>query len=488
MSERQITLNDLYQGVQGRLLLINELSRSIGEHLSEQEWHHFIQVGLQEKRLTLYAGIGMHDQLRWGWLPQKILTCRRCGSGETMMRWSFCATCQRNCPYCTACLQMGKIRSCSVLVHGRSSSSTVAAPPIQVEAYSPNRLQTDWGLSPAQADAASEALHYVQYGDDSRRLFLIWAVTGSGKTEMMFPLIDAITMRGGLVCIATPRKDVVVELAPRLEERFPSLTMAVLYGGSDPTWHTPALTLATTHQLLRFEHAFDLIVIDEVDAFPYHNDRLLNFAAERAVQPAGKRVFLSATPPVELRRSAAKGRLAHVKVPCRFHGYPLPVPQLIVARSRSKRWDQLIKHLKMSIHRRAQIFLFVSRINVTEQIVQALRRVFPNETIAGTSSVDSQRAEKVKQFRNREIRLLVTTTILERGVTVARSDVFVYEADATLFDEAALVQMAGRAGRKIEDPSGYVYFFAQERTRSIGQAIKQIKRMNQEANRKGFLR
>lgn len=103
--------------------------------------------------------------------------------------------------------------------------------------------------------------------------------------------------------------------------------------------------------------------------------------------------------------------------------------------------------LQRSLDRKAQIFLFVSRIAHIEGLLQLLRRMFPGISIEGTSSQDPGRAEKVLKFRDRTISLLVTTTILERGVTVPHSDVFILDADSGLFDEAALVQMAGRAGR-----------------------------------------
>ena len=90
-------------------------------------------------------------------------------------------------------------------------------------------------------------------------------------------------------------------------------------------------------------------------------------------------------------------------------------------------------------------------------------------------------------FREREIRLLVTTTILERGVTIPRSDVFILDADNGLFDEASLVQMAGRAGRSMDDPAGRVVFASSRRTRSQVKAVAQIRKMNTIAHRKGYL-
>jgi competence protein ComFA len=108
--------------------------------------------------------------------------------------------------------------------------------------------------------------------------------------------------------------------------------------------------------------------------------------------------------------------------------------------------------------------------------------------IEGTSSKDPNRAEKVQRFRDKQIRLLVTTTILERGITIPKSDVYILDADNSLFDEAALVQMAGRAGRSAEDPAGKVYFAGKERTNSQSEAIKQIKKMNKLARKQGYFK
>ena len=77
---------------------------------------------------------------------------------------------------------------------------------------------------------------------------------------------------------------------------------------------------------------------------------------------------------------------------------------------------------------------------------------------------------------------------MERGVTIPKSDVYIVGADSPLFDQAALVQMAGRAGRSQDDPRGKVCMLASEKTRSQVQAIRQIRAMNKLAKRKGYLR
>ncbi|WP_246132092.1 helicase-related protein [Paenibacillus hemerocallicola] len=321
--------------------------------------------------------------------------------------------------------------------------------------------------------------------------FLIWAVTGAGKTEMIFPFIDRELRLGRKVLIATPRRDVVLELQPRLKRAFPDRKIVTLYGGSEERWEQGELTLATTHQLLRYHRSFDLVIIDEIDAFPYHNNPMLQFAAERVCRRSGAYVLLSATPPANLIRLANRGRLAHVKVPVRFHRHPLPVPRALRIKELSKWKDSLPGNvrsaLKQSIDRGAQLFVFVPRIRDVEPMVKTIRAHLSGYAVEGTSSQDPERADKVVRFRQGDIRVLVTTTILERGVTVPKTDVFILQADSATFDSAALIQMAGRSGRSKDDPAGRVFFAAAALTNSQSRAIRQIRQMNRVAKRKGYL-
>ncbi|MFD2117003.1 helicase-related protein [Paenibacillus yanchengensis] len=470
--------------------------------------------------------------------------CLRCGSME-YIRYSNCASCGESaCAYCEQCLTMGRSRACTLLVQGGGNSNMrmyqfkrKVSQTVTVEKkMSMERLARlkKWGLSPAQTDAALSALQYIEeaqmeqsgQGNRARTGFqtnisdrfryefgrqngayskyknqcLLWAVTGAGKTEMVFPLVESVVLRGGKVLIATPRRDVVIELDPRLRRAFPDYRVTTLYGGSEQRWEQGEITIATTHQLLRFSASFDLVIIDELDAFPYVNDPMLHYAAAKAARKSAVRIFLSATPPRELQQAAKRGQLAHVRVPVRYHRHPLPVPQMIVTKSVStmlvnrQLHPQLLQAIQRSWRRGAQLFVFLQRIEQTEPFAillrQLLRKVGLGKeefTIAATSSQDKERASKVDQFRKCTIRLLVTTTILERGVTIPRSDVYILDADGALFDEASLVQMAGRAGRLADDPEGKVYFCAEHYNEAQRKAIKQIRQMNRIAKRKGYL-
>lgn len=499
------TYISLVEACRGRSLLVDELQQLIESPEVETagleaSWPSYLQLAYLNGDVSLTSGLLLQVKRDWRrWLRKAShYACKRCGSGEARMFWSPCLHCGQDCPYCEECLTMGRVRSCSLLVLGGSGNALSTA-----DAEAADELQAyiePWGLSDAQTHASLEGLGYIQGkqpGGPGK--FLIWAVTGAGKTEMIFPFIHYTAARGGRVLIATPRKDVVLELEPRIQRAFATYSVVTLYGGSEQRWEQGQITIATTHQLLRFHQAFDLVIIDEIDAFPYHNNPMLSYAADKVCKPSGTNILLSATPPTRVRLAAERGRLPHVRVPVRFHKHPLPVPQLLSTPPlrqsiAAESVPQSIQtRLEVSIERGAQVFVFVPNIQLVEPMVMLLRNKLSRASksaavrIEGTSSKDTSRTEKVQLFRSREIRVLVTTTILERGVTVPQSDVFILDADSKLFDEAALVQMAGRAGRSKDDPYGKVYLAAAEITKSQKEALRQIRTMNRIARKQGFL-
>ncbi|MGG2197693.1 DEAD/DEAH box helicase [Paenibacillus validus] len=506
----------LAQGVEGRSLLLEELEallkeKSWGQAESHAGLPYLLQLAWLQKRLALHPGIQAgnvrHALGLAGWRRAQA-RCLRCGStgiqGKPeeagLVVWSGCPSCGTDCPYCEGCLTMGRVRSCSPLVQGIRATGMkreVSKGPLQLK--SNTAYLESWGLSPIQAAASEEALSFLKANKSltsektGMGRFLIWAVTGAGKTEMIFPMIQYTVESHGKVAVVTPRRDVVLELKPRLEKAFPHIRVVTLYGGSEQRWERGELTLATTHQMMRFKEAFDLVIVDEIDAFPYHNNPMLLYAVEQVCSPGGSFILLSATPPEGLQQQVRAGLLPHARVPARYHRRPLPEPVLLRC-SPIKRLLQeqrlparLQSAIQRSLTRGAQVFVFVPNIKTVDSFVTLLRSAFPGYGIEGTSSRDAERAEKVVSFRSGATRLLVTTTILERGVTIPKSDVFILEAGSSMFDAASLVQMAGRAGRSAQDPNGFVYFAAEEKTRSQVQAVKQIKEMNALARKRGYI-
>lgn len=314
---------------------------------------------------------------------------------------------------------------------------------------------------------------------------LIHAVTGAGKTEMLFPLIAKCLSQGKRCCLATPRIDVVNELFPRFQKAFSELKIGKYHGREFKQPHMEQLTICTTHQLLKFYQAFELLVIDEADSFPYVKDRQLHFAAKKAVKNSGMRVYLTATPTSDLLTEAKEGKIKILRLNRRFHGGLLPVPkeQLFYQPflRKNKIHPKLLKEIISVITAGHSLLIFVPRIDQIPLYLTALskEKALKNVKLAGVYAQDNKRLQKVQLFREHKLQLLVTTTILERGVTFNHVWVIIVQADDRIYSAASLVQIAGRVGRAKDDPTGLVLFCYHKYTKSIREAKAQIEAMNQ---------
>lgn len=393
------------------------------------------------------------------------LSCQRCGS-QIEEEWHLPV----GAFYCRECLIMKRIRSDQNLYYFPQESF-------------PKQDVLKWSgqLTPFQERVSQGLLQAV----DKKEAALVHAVTGAGKTEMIYQVVAKVIDQGGAVCLASPRIDVCLELHKRLQNDF-ACEIALLHGESDPYFRTP-LVVATTHQLLKFYQAFDLLIVDEVDAFPYVDNPVLYHAVNNCVKETGLRIFLTATSTDELDRKVKQGELKRLSLPRRFHGNPLIVPKPIWLSHFNRYLEKngLPPKLKLYIEKQRKtaypLLIFASEIKKGEKLKEILQEKFPNEKIGFVSSITEDRLEQVQAFRDGELTILISTTILERGVTFPRVDVFVVEANHQLFTKSSLVQIGGRVGRSMDRPTGELIFFHDGPNLSIKKAIKEIKQMNQEA-------
>jgi competence protein ComFA len=407
-------------------------------------------------------------------------SCSRCGNKDSKWFASFpCTRCSDRCMYCRKCIMMGRISECTPLISWKG-------PPPQFDL--PNKI-LEWTekLSEGQTSASVRVVDAIRQNEE----LLVWAVCGAGKTEILFQGIEAALSAQKRVCIATPRTDVVLELTPRLKKAFPKIQVASLYGGSEDRHLLAPLTIATTHQLLRFYHAFDTIILDEVDAFPYTVEESLQYAVAQARKPISAMIYLTATPNEKWQRECRQGKRPYTTIPARFHRHPLPVPQFTWCGN----WKKRLKKVKLPpnilqwIQHRLQIrkkaLIFFPHIQLMDNALPILRQLDP--TIEAVYAEDPNRKEKVEKMRANEISILLTTTILERGVTFSNIDVAVIGSEDDIFTESALVQIAGRAGRSADYPTGTITFFHYGKTNAMLKAKRQIITMNREAIKKGLV-
>ncbi|WP_066175616.1 DEAD/DEAH box helicase [Bacillus marinisedimentorum] len=460
--------------------------------------HHFIfskilQLALAGKKLLLdelpFDLNTLHEHYENGYLAYDYGVkkrkggpfCNRCGNKHPDLFASFkCARCMEVCTYCRHCIMSGRVSECTPLL-------SWTGPPLTYQMQK-NPLIWDGELSSGQQTASDHVVEAVR----NHSSLLVWAVCGAGKTEVLFKGIGQALKTGLKVCLAAPRTDVVLELAPRLKEVFPDTEIITLYGGSEDRTRQGRLVITTTHQLLRYDRSFDVIIIDEVDAFPYSLDSSLQYAADQAAKEEAARIYLTATPSKQLKRKVKKNQLPAVRIPARYHGQPLPLPEFKWCGqwkkhiSKGKLPVRVEKWVNTRLEENIPAFLFVPDLETLQQTVNILKNF--SHDIEGVHAADLNRKEKVEKFRRSEISLLVTTTILERGVTVAGLDAAVLGSEAAIFTESALVQIAGRVGRSAAQPRGNVTFFHFGATEAMQLAYNHINKMNKEARDSGLLK
>lgn len=393
------------------------------------------------------------------------LFCQRCNS-SILEEWYL----PIGAYYCRECLLMKRVRSDQALYYFS-----------QEDFPKQDVLKWRGQLTPFQEKVSEGLIRAVKKKEPT----LVHAVTGAGKTEMIYQVVSKVIDDGGAVCLASPRIDVCLELYKRLQNDF-TCDIALLHGESEPYFRTP-LVVATTHQLLKFHHAFDLLIVDEVDAFPYVDNSVLYYAVNQCVKEEGVRIFLTATSTDELDKKVRTGELKRLSLPRRFHGNPLIIPKPVWLSDFNccLEKNQLSTKLKTYIERQRRtgypLLIFASEIKRGEKLKEILQVYFPDEKIGFVSSVTENRLEQVQAFRDGELTILISTTILERGVTFPCVDVFVVEANHQLFTKSSLIQIGGRVGRSMDRPTGELLFFHDGLNTSIKKAIKEIKQMNKEA-------
>jgi primosomal protein N' (replication factor Y) len=236
-------------------------------------------------------------------------------------------------------------------------------------------------LSPAQADAAAALAASVRAAAEGPPPpILLEGVTGAGKTEVYFEAIAEALRQGGQSLILMPE----IALTGQFLERF-----ARRFGVRPGAWHSAvtgrrrerlyadvasgaAKVVVGARSALFLPYAdLKLVVVDEEhDAGYKQEDGVHYHARDMAVirarlEPAAI-VLASATPSLESRVNAERGRYAHIRLPERFGGRTLPDIAAIDMRKSGPppgRWiaPPLAEAVEAATARGEQALLFLNR-------------------------------------------------------------------------------------------------------------------------------
>lgn len=470
-SQSPVALAELASTIGSRLLTDRELVREMagdGKNLPPG-FEFLLQRGI------LLGEIGVMPGIR---LLSGRPSCSRCGSFRIAS--APCTHCgYDSCYICEDCANMGVIRGCTPLFYAKR--------PDDLDIPFAGSLQPDVTLlTLGQQRLISEVEEFLK---SQNRICLVEAVCGAGKGLIILELIQGLLNGGykGQILFTTPRRSVVEEWAERFENRLGGERLSVVYGGRHAYSSHTRVVMATLPQLYRFSSGFDLVIVDEADAFPLGQDPHYWNIINRAGRPDSKMILFTAT--TEALPSFS-GEIVHLKLPVRYHQQALPIPELEVYGTQSQMDKRLVELIEAWLgETEDQVFLFIPTKSLARQVFSLLsQKEYVGKISAIFHAGMEDFAERLEAFRSGELRVAISTTILERGLTVNPCTVVVYWADHPNFRASSLIQMAGRVGRSSDYPDGRVVYLCLGTAGAPSRAIDDIKEKNREAEREGYLR
>lgn len=315
-------------------------------------------------------------------------------------------------------------------------------------------------LTKEQQSMANQLVENYRQKKDS----LVKAVCGAGKTEIVYEVIKYALNHNQRVCFTTPRTELTKELYQRIMEQFYGVEIVLVCGGNTAQIDGQ-FVVCTTHQLFRYPNTFDLLILDEMDAFPFQGNEILQSILNRSIK--GNYIFMSAT--MEMAKQEV------LMLTKRYHGYSMPVPKCIVC-SKMIMYILLVHRLLGYKKSKIPVLVYVSTIDRTSQIANIVKYLKITHRIVHSKSIDIQ--ESLSLLKRHEIDCIICTTILERGITIDNVQVIVLDGQHPIYDKQTLLQIAGRVGRKIEHPKGDITIYTTYKTKAIVQCIQNIQTDN----------
>ena len=376
-----------------------------------------------------------------------MFVCPRCGNKEEKYI-GF----KNGKPYCRKCI-----------IFSGEEAKDAPHPPKKAP------LSLAYKLSEEQSNLSRRIVENFVKGVDT----LVYAVCGSGKTEISYGVLAYAISHGLRAGFALPRRDVVIELYWRMMKAFPNNKVVAVYGDHHRRLEGDIVIL-TTHQLYRYPDYFDLLVMDEIDAFPFKGNDVLIALYKKSLR--GHCVLMSATPSKTILNEFHKKNHEVLELMTRFHKKPIPVPKVSLSIPFFQVF-KIIKKLREYKKEGKPCFVFAPTIDLCESLYEKVSLAVKNG-----SYVHSERTDKetiIDDFKKGKLDYLITTSVLERGVTIKNLQVLVFRADnKSIYDSSTLIQISGRVGRKLDSPDGEVIFFAEKETEEMNDAIRKIEHYN----------
>jgi primosomal protein N' (replication factor Y) len=230
-------------------------------------------------------------------------------------------------------------------------------------------------LTAEQQQAVDAVIAAQDYG-----CFLLYGVTGSGKTEVYVHLMHHVIQLGGQVLLLVPEINLTPQLTDYFHSRFPDVSLISLHSGLSEgerlhNWKlaqsgTARIVLGTRLSVFAELPRLELIIVDEEHDSSFKQQDGLRYSARdvaifRASQRAIPIVLGSATPSLESYHNAQSGRYQMLKLTGRAQAEArLPavrsinINQTVMHHGIS---ENLLLEIGQRIARKEQSLLFINR-------------------------------------------------------------------------------------------------------------------------------
>ena len=355
--------------------------------------------------------------------------------------------------YCRKCIMFSRVN-----IHDVLKITKLKYPQLNTE------YTLEFELSKRQKEISLKLVENYKYHVNS----YVSVVCGGGKTELVFEVIRYALSKGHRVCFCVPRKELVRELYERIQLSFSNVEIGLFYGGVSKNQDAQFI-ICTMHQLYRFENpGFDLMIADEVDAFPFYGNDVLQAIFHNCVR--GSFIKMSAT----FKDDEVKdGEILSMNR--RYHGYDLPVPRTLLFPLSVQKY--IVLFFVLSNKRRW--IIYVPTITIGEKLYSFLKRFISDISFVSSKTLNNK--ESIQSLKEKERYTLISTTLLERGITVEDVHVIVYQGDHHVYDTRTLIQIAGRVGRKPQHPTGDIFILHSSKSKEITKCIQTIRQRNKTA-------
>lgn len=225
-------------------------------------------------------------------------------------------------------------------------------------------------LSPAQ----QKALQRIGQGDE--RLFYLFGVTGSGKTEVYLRLAHNVIDQGGSVIYLVPEISLTHQLIHQVQARFGEI-VAVWHSKLTPSqklkeWRRmrngeARLLIGARSAIFAPIRHLGLVILDEEHESSYKSSQTPRYharqvAMKRVVKEDAKLVMGSATPSIEAYKLMQTGGIIRLDLPERVSGGDLPSVELVSMNGVSNSLSpELSEEIQKTAAMGKQTILFLNR-------------------------------------------------------------------------------------------------------------------------------